>query len=261
MKYCSTLLIFLSLTTSAAEDSTQTSIPQYLAGHNLSPTTDVLPEGKTILGTYVYGYGLTDRWMIATCPWLIVGYNMPNVGIKYSTPSHSIFKQVSSEFLYFKTINYGLKWYRQNSLWWRNTGTIEVLPQYSIHSNLGFQYFFDDSAPFSMRPPTLTNTPITLSISTLHQYEFDSKWGTFAEFGLLGANYSNKYLQIGASVFYRFASGYIQLGISQSVRLGPKVLPDQPIREWIDNLGDSHSSVFYLFQSPIHPEIQIQFYL
>src|SRR3954469_24971416 len=66
---------------------------QLFIGHNLTPSTDVLPSGRYTVGTYAAGVGLTENLLIATSPWIWSTYNTMNLHLKYSqvvTPQSTV---------------------------------------------------------------------------------------------------------------------------------------------------------------------------
>jgi hypothetical protein len=237
-----------------------------LLGHNLTPTSYTTQKGQVLAGAYEIAYGITDQLMVGTSPWMIIGYNMPMVNFKYGFTPDLIFDHASIETMYFKTFSYGWNRYKQESTWLRLTGTNQFSSNYSLHTSFGFQYAFTDVVSFSMRPPPLNNTPITLSLSALQEIHFSKNVGMFAESGLLGFNFPNRYLHVGASGFWQWATGYIQLGLSKTFQIGPQRLNIDSIpynmwqgHQWKISEGKYSSTIYYASNEPFHPEIHIQF--
>jgi len=233
-----------------------------LLGHNLTPTSYTLEKNSVVLGLYYIGYGVTDNFMVATSPWMLGLYNMPMLDFKlgFFPP---LFDHASVELMYFKTAEFLLNDFHQNSTWFRLTTTSEFGKNYRLHVCLGIQYFFDDLLAFSMRPPPTNNTPLTISFSTLQEIHFSQHWGTFLESGFLGINYPNRYLHLGLSGFYQWSRGYLQLGLSKTIPIGPDYLGNHPNDSpyWKNGNGDFVDSVYYGDPSPIHPEIHLEFLL
>jgi hypothetical protein len=243
----------------AADDQQQDEIP--LFGHNLTSTSDTLHAHQWILGEYAVGYGFDDHFMVIMSPWISLNYNMTSFGFKYGVSPGWLFDRVSIETYYFKTLPILFNMYRQESTFSRFTATKRFSNTYRLHTGFIFQYFWDDRAPFSLRPPPLGGSPVTLAASFLHEIHLSPEWGFFVETGVLGANYPNRYLQLGASGFYEKSWGYIQLGMSASVPIGSPELQGATPVGWTDPSGDLHENVFYERKIPIHPEVQIEFFL
>ncbi len=234
-------LLLLGL--SAFGDSTSSPM---LAGHNFTPTSYTLKNKQITLGTYVIGFGITDNWTVGTCPWLLTAYNMPMIETKYAIQTDSFFQRVSLDANYFKTFAYFKNLYKQESVFIRLTGTHRFDELYALHVSLGYQYFFDDEHPFSLRLIPGKATPVNLNLTTLSEFQLSPHFGAFAEFGLAGLNYSVLWLHTGLSGFYKWDWGMAQLGFSRTVSLGQ--VP------YYTN-GDTAQVVYW------HPEIQLQFFL
>ena len=230
-----------------------------LLGHNLTPTSNTLNAGQTMIGTYAIAYGFTDSLTVGTSPWLIVQYNMPAISVKYAFPVNEVITRLQIEQLYLKTFDFGWDRYKQESIWTRITASHRFDEHYTLHVNYGFQYFWDDTVAFSMRPTPVHHTPVTMSFSTLSEISFTDQFGIFAEAGILGLNYSNKYLQVGLSGFWKWSTGYIQLGVSRSYEIGPEYTTLADYTEWTNMYGVDRHSIFKYTRNPFHPELQLEF--
>lgn len=235
-----------------------------LLGHNLDPTTEVLPAGTFMAGSYAVGYGISDHWMIATSPWMIVQYNMPMIDSKFSFPvGLGLLRQVSIEGMFFKTFPYGMNIYQQESTFDRITGTFQwdELPRYKLHLTLGFQYFFNDEAPYSLNMiPSMSvgqctdqscgaPTPATLSLGALHEFDLARRYGFFLETAVLGFNYENPYLHTGASIFFKGESWMAQLGASFS-------WSTEPVQRFYADGSVYEQDIGHYWA--VHPEVQAQ---
>lgn len=235
-----------------------------LLGHNLTSTTDTPKAGQWLLGDYAIAYGVSDELMLGVNPWLVINYNMTAAGFKYGVDRGKYFQnfldRISLEAYLFKTYQVLFDGYHQTSLFTRLSGTETLAPNYRLHGSLSFQYFFDSLSAFSLRPPTIGASPVTLAVGALHEIHVTENAGLFLEQGVLSLNSANRYIQIGLSGFYQQRWGYIQLGLSKSYPIGER-LTGYPPAYWTDNHGGNHESVYYLFYAPVHPEIQIEFLL
>lgn len=232
-----------------------------LLGHNLTPTSNTLHQGEITAGTYALAVGLNENVTVGTSPWLVWLYNMPALSVRYGLETEGFFTRVSVEQLFFKTFKYGYNMYQQQSSWTRITATRRFDGFYSLHGNLGLQYFWDDAVPFSMRPIPTNGTPITLSVSTLHELHFTDSFGAFFETGLLGVNYPNRYAHVGLSGFYKWSRGYVQIGISKTYPIGPEYISLNQFEIWENDQGEWRASVYRKSPAPIHPEVQFQLML
>lgn len=253
----------IETTSDLSEPFTSSNHSNLLLGHNVTPTSYTLGKNQLVAGPYYIGYGLTDQLMIATSPWVIAAYNMPMVDLKYGFSPSVIFEHASAEFMYFKTAEFGLDWYHQESTWLRFTGTNHIGPGYDLHTCLGIQYFIDAQVPFSLRPPPTNNTPLTISLTQLNEFHLSEHWGTFIEWGVLGVNYPDRFLHLGASIFYQWKTGYLQAGASKTFAIGPEYINYGDVYDHmrVNEYGERTTSIYYLVDEPIHPEIQLEFLL
>ncbi len=267
----SILCLLTALLASAAERTSEitagasmdgpTQNPNPAFGHNVTATSYTLPKGHASVGNYFLAYGLTDEWMIATSPWLAINYNMPMIGLKFSSADSLVSSRLSLEVAYLKTYDYGLDWYHQESWLNRLTLTYVINPSYRVHVGFGFQYFLEDRAPFSLRPPSLTKTPVTTSLSALQEIQLTQSTGMFIESGILGANYPNPYGHLGLSGFIRWSNAFLQLGASTSIPLGGSATAQDTgywKKPWKNIYGEYHSSIYFSNPVAVHPEIQLQ---
>jgi hypothetical protein len=224
-------------------------------GHNLTPTSYVLPKNHFTVGAYAIAYGITDRLQVSTSPWIDLLYNMPALNVKYAFDGNEIFQQITVDGNLFKTFKFGENKNTQESFMGRVIGSHRFSENYTLHTVGGYQYFWNDERPFSLRLKPGNSDRFTLSLSTLHEFRLIDHLGFFFEAGLLGLNYNKPYLHLGVSSFVYWDWGLIQLGISQSSSLGK--MPDEKYPGLDQN---AHGTIFSGVDTVIHPEIQIQFY-
>jgi hypothetical protein len=221
----------------------------FLLGHNLTPTTYTLGQNRVTVGYYAIAYGVTDKLMIGTSPWIDLTYNMPNVDVKYgSNLDMRLVQRASAEFLYFKSYPYLRDIYRQESMLVRGTSTTRFSETSLLHLSLGLQKFWREDHPFSLRPPSQNGSSYTLSASGLVETRTTSRFGTFLEFGLIGLNYTAPYSHLGCSLYYHWNHMYIQAGMSRSAIMGELRYYGNPR----NNIGWWEAVVY-------HQELQIQF--
>ena len=231
-------LFFLFFTAVSAIAAETANSKITLLGHNLTPTTYSLPQGKFTAGTYALAYGVTDHWTIGTSPWFDVLYNMPTVVNRISFTLNTFIERLNVELHYFKTFPYGLNRYIQESFFARVTGSHKFTAAYTLNVSAGYQYFFVDTRPYSLRLISGKSTPYNASVSTLSEIRLLDRFGVFLEMGVLGLNYSVPYLHLGASAFYHWDWGFFQFGFSQTSSMGEVPL---------------YGPIVY-----VHPEIQLQ---
>lgn len=242
------------------------SIPLYarspiLLGHNLTPTSYLLADGETTVGTYALGYGVHERLTLATSPWLIINYNMPAVLSRFLL-AESADHRWSFEFNYFKTFSYLFDLYDQESVWMRSVWTARVSPGFALHTSVGWQRYYNDSRAYSMRLTVGRSDPTTLSLSTLAEIALTARWGVFLEAGVLGLNYKHPYWHLGASAYYRWSWGLLQAGLSRSTMFGPYRMLVTPEELGGDRpsavLYDEEVGRYYSVLASFHPEMQFQ---
>lgn len=219
-----------------------------LFGHNLTPTTYTLKKDQATVGFYAFAYGITDNWFIGTSPWIDLDYNMPMINTRIGLLNDSDKFRVSLDASYFKTFHFGNDKFQQESIFARLIASRKISENYIIHGSFGYQYFWEDSYPYSLRLSPTNGDRYTTSLSTLHEINFSRSFGIFAEIGLLGLNYASRYLHWGLSGFIKWPAVLLQIGLSQSRSLGPV--------HFVNPVSD----YWYERQVVLHPEIQLQFY-
>lgn len=238
-----------------------------LMGHNISPTSYVLPKGRASIGFYSLSFGLSDNVLLSTSPWLLVFYNMPSAGMKYSAAASDwaspTFSRGSFEAIWFKTTAQE-SGFRQNAIWLRATGTHEVSSNYSLHTTASFQYYMDETRPFSLRYRTVNEDPFGISVGLLHELHVHKNVAFQLETAVLNINDWLPVYHFGASVILKGQGGFFQIGASLSHRpQGPysnEQLSDGagvPV-EWVRSYQEERGGIL---RTEIHPEVQIQVFL
>jgi hypothetical protein len=225
----------------------------FFPGHNLTPTTDTLSKGEITVGTYVIGYGVTDRLTIATSPWFDYFYNMPMINGRLLVFQQNDFR-VTTEVNFFKTYDTDTGYYsragvgyEQTSAFLRVAASEKFSNFYTLTGSLGYQYFWDDLKPYSFRLVPGNTDPYNASASTLHKFSWTRHFGNFLEAGVMGLNYQTPYLHLGASIYGQWKWGLLLLGFSRTSSMGQV--------HYVTSYDDE-----YFEDVVVHPEVQFQTY-
>lgn len=238
------IFLFLALWASSSQAS-------FSFGHNLASTSETMLKGQTTAGTYALAYGVTDRFTIATSPWLIVGYNLNNAIARHSIPV-SLDYEIGQQLAYFESNpNLGSA-YMMRAASYSLTWKAMMDPSYTLYVCGNYMYFWNERRPFSLRREPYNDLPYQYSVSTLHQFHISKNFLTQFEAGVLGVNYTYPFLHGGASLGYFGKTFSYQIGASVS-RVGhpnrwqkPSYYKDTAVE------GESTEAV------SVHPEIQLQ---
>ena len=216
-----------SLSSPVPPQATATTSPKiFFPGHNLTPTTDTLSKNEVTLGTYVVGYGVTDRLTLATSPWFDYFYNMPMINGRLLVYQQNNFR-VITEINFFKTYDTSSGYYSEAGLGYEQTSAFLRIAAsekfnnfYTLTASFGYQYFWDDLKPYSFRLVPGNTDPYNASASTLHQFSWTRHFGNFLEGGVMGLNYATPYLHLGASVYSQWKWGMVLIGASRTSSMG-----------------------------------------
>jgi hypothetical protein len=273
MRYAICLLLFASITASAAgfaessdtvtlskkdyEDltdlalsnerepkSVRKSYKAILFGHNVTPTSYTLSKGTSSVGIYAVAYGVTDKLMLATSPWIDYDYNMYNVHLRYGGKIAD-----GQRLTLFKTYQTPRAYYQQESVTAQLIHSIDVSPVYTLHTVATYMYYYDDTNPYSLRMVSFNSDPYEVIVSTLHEARLSDHFGICAEIGLLGLNYFYPYLHYGASMNLMGKYWMVQAGVSHTFRPGVSY-DGRTYDEWASSKTTD----------AVHPEIHAQIY-
>ncbi len=233
-----------------------------LFGHNLTPTTSTLKKNVYSVGSYAMAFGLTDRFTIATSPWLYSEYNMYSAIGRYSLPFKDA--ELGTQLAYFKTDRMGSDFYQMEAVSVSTGYSWNVTNLYRLTLSGNYMYFFDETIPFSLRREPYNNQPFQLSLSTLHEGRFSKTVGFAAELGVLGINYSYPQAHFGASVNYKSAQWVVQAGYSQTLTLSDP----SAVRQQAKNQRQNEDGSLTQYQNQrarssdfsLHPEFQVQYF-
>lgn len=234
-----------------AVDAAAPALPQKSFGHNLAPSNETLSKGQWTAGSYYLGTGITDDLTVGLSPWILFGYNLDNLIIKYKHKFQSD-EYMSHQLAFFTTNNQLGNRYKQTSLsYWLTYGP--SFENYKCLFTLNYMYFWNETRPFSLRREPFNNQAQQITITSLHQFQFSPRTILQFELGILGINYSFPNLSAGASWLHYFASNWsTQIGASFSKRIGYPRSPD-PNDTYIKAEENYYSD-------SIHPEIQFQYW-
>lgn len=234
----------------------------FMAGHLLTPAVSTLPAGKWAAGTIALGYGITDRFMIATSPWLISYYNLNNLIIRYRAPI-DMDRFWGTQIAYFKDNPSFGKTYKMEAYGFWGLYRYRVNAAYRVVASLNYFYFKDSTIPFSLKRWDLSNisNPSQFTISTLNEVGITKTLRLFVEFGFLGVNYSTPNYHFGTSLAYRWDDGYMQLGLSGTGYISnmTKSAYNQIFNQTVNNPAATMDfDSVYRNSVAIHPEVQLQ---
>ncbi len=224
-----------------------------LFGHNLSATTQTLKKNTWSIGNYVLVYGITDNLTLATSPWMLNSYNMYSAVLRYRKPL-SENKDFGVQISYFKTEQILSDFYQMEALSLSGIYHYKFNFLFSTYLNFNYMYFWDETAPFSLRPEPYNDQAWQYSVSLLNEVKLYKKFGTLFEFGILGLNAGKSRAHLGVSFHYRGEQWLFQLGSSFSaIPIGIEKAYTQKQAKALseDPSGD---------QFMVHPEIQIQYF-
>lgn len=239
-------------------------------GHNLSPTTNTLPEKTVSAGIYLLGYGFSDDIMIATSPWFHMFYNMDSYIIKsklHNGKDYSIAFQTA----YFKSKNKAQiensdrnqfvgNYYQMEAILSNLIFTKKITPYYIFSTNFGHHYYLDETVPFSVRRESFKDSPYQFNLSTYHEFLLEENFSIGTEFGLLGMNYLYPQVITGISFNFKGASWQMQLGVSvtgtSKAYLSSKKVDNNRANNGYTSSERENGKVDF----SAHPEIQLQYY-
>lgn len=183
-------------------------------GHNLSHTDYTFNEARCTLGFQITACGGND-YIVGTSPFLISFYNMNNAYLrknvyKSGKTTHSL------ELAYFQTYADEYTGFKMNSFWTYYIYSRKVSANYKFHFNIIGSYYSDDQFPFSLRRPTVNNTPYQFNISTLHEVKISKGISVLGEVGVLHVSDVYPRIHVGTSFVFKGDNFLAQIGFSMS---------------------------------------------
>ncbi|MBC7464848.1 MAG: hypothetical protein H7256_02560 [Bdellovibrio sp.] len=263
-------------------------------GHNLSQTAEVLSEGEMTVGPQVLGYGISDRWTIATSPWLVQDYGMFSLFNRYKVSDDRSF-QLS----YFKACfgsdncvrpiyrvpapNPGTSEYYQRNIdsqagysmeaiWLVMIDRYELNDHYVLNINYGLQYYANQKMPFSLKRPSSNPKPWQFQLTTLHEAGLVGPFKLYGEFGTLIPTDTQPYIHLGTSLGYKKGRIETHLGLSMTAKILALVNPayrldvQQQLRNEsktydapAHSVAGTHETDPYENDYAFHPEFSFQY--
>lgn len=215
-----------------------------LLGHNLSNTSNVLDPGECTIGFLHAGCGVSEKLTVGSSPWMALSYKMAALALRYQL-SHSANQQESFQLSYLKTFEkrynyfevekdeFGFKnsvekfrGYEMESLWMMYVRSKKLAPHFTLHYNFHINYYFNETAPFSLRRPYEDPSPWQLNATTLFEVDLYKGWFIQGELGLLDIINSPVHTHAGVSLGWKWSKGYISLGFSQTSTFKALFSPD-----------------------------------
>ena len=228
----------------------------FFVGHSLSQTTYTLEKGQAMAGTFAMAYGVTDSVTLATSPWLLGLYNMPNFIVRTKL---DVSKHLGLGFQagYMRTEPYLQDSYKMEASYFNALVSSKWSRLFISHFQLNVMNFLDDERPFSIRVAQPT-TPLQISVSVLNEIsvfkKYKDEFGIGLELGRIGVNEPLPYNHFGFSFFRKVDKLLIQLGVSISATpnvessdlafIGSSMLPS----------GEEFKKIV------THPEVQLQWF-
>ena len=242
-------------------------------GHLLTSNNQVLQKNHWGLGTLYAGYGITDRWTVATSPFVLFDFNMFNLQSR-AVWQLSEKSRLGIDLGYYKSINpkkseyydyclanspttpvaqctdnieriAGFKKFKMEAWTIKATYSRLMTSRYRFSTSLSYFYYIDDERPFSFRMDPANKDKYSLALTTLHELKIAAKSYLNVEAGLWGLNYQHPYYHVGLT--YNYQTEKWIFGIGASSTFNPN-FPKQKVRKF----------VYYDSRWSLHPEIQIQ---
>jgi hypothetical protein len=224
-------------------------------GHNMSPNSYTLNKGDCTVGPYAAACGVTDDLTLGSSTWLYWNYNMYSVFFRAGHRFNSEWR-ASIQSAYLKTFDVGkyLGYVMESS---RSHFTLSRKHSsgITVHYNLTYEYFLDETLPHSMRREPLKNDPSQVSATALLEYEASKDYLLHYETGIHGVNYHYPQLLVGFSGGRKFKNSFLQIGVSMT---------GTPKAYFTSNRFDSsrvneRTKQYMKYDFSVHPEFQWQY--
>lgn len=241
-------------------------------GHNLSATSYLLGKYQCTLGIQVAGCGLTEKWTLATVPWLYFNYNTWSVVNRFRIKTYEGGGSWSAQLGYFKTFpqarnnKYVTYPYEMEAYWLQIIRAVPMARHYRMYLNFHTNYYANDKRPFSMRRPIPDRNSGQIAITSLHEIALYKRWFVMGELGFLEVLQPSPYVHAGFS-FGRSGYSYEwHLGYTlTSTPLGlfnPRSRRDyqQELRDTKDGFNQDLDREKTKRDYAIHPEFALQLF-
>lgn len=180
-------------------------------GHNVSATSYVLGQWSCTIGAQVAGCGLTDRWTLATVPWLYVNYNMISIVNRYRLVNLPEGGNWTIQAAYFKTFpqarsdKYITYPYEMEAYWLQFIRMVPMARHFRMYYNIATNYYANDKRPFSLRRPIEGRSPFQINLTVLNEVALINRWYLMGELG--GLDVFQRWPHVHAGVSFG-RSGY-----------------------------------------------------
>ncbi len=160
-------------------------------GHNVSSTGYLMQSGHCTAGFQVAGCGLSDRWTLATVPWLYFNYNMWSLVNRVRLKTYPDGGAWTVQFGYFKTFpqsrndKYITYPYEMEAYWLQWIRSIPVAKHYRMYANIHTNYYANDKRPFSVRRPIANRNDGQVNLTSLHEIALYKRFFFLGELGLV----------------------------------------------------------------------------
>ncbi len=263
-------------TTEAPAATTESQPKEKLAprmGHNLSATGYLLGKYQCTLGIQVAGCGLTEKWTLATVPWLYFNYNTWSVVNRVRLKTYEGGGSWSAQFGYFKTFpqarnnKYITYPYQMEAYWLQIIRAIPMSRHYRLYLNVHTNYYADDKRPFSMRRPVPDRNSGQVGITSLHEIALYKRWFVMGELGFLeilqkSPPYAHAGFSFGRSGYtYEWHIGYTLTSTPLGL-FNPRSRRDyqQELRDTKDGFNQNLDREKTKRDYAIHPEFALQYF-
>ncbi len=241
-------------------------------GHNVSATTYVLSQGDCTIGIQVAACGLTNRWTLATVPWLYVNYNTWSVLSRFRLVTYPEGGNWTMQLGYFKSFpearsdKYVTYPYDFEAYWLQFIRAYPMARHYRIYFNVATNYYANDRRPFSLRRPIERRNQSQINLTTLHEVALIKRWYIMGEIGLLDVAQPIQHVHVGAS--FGRSGFYYEWHLGFSLTATPLALFNpRSRRDYQQELRDTeHGFETHLDREKtkrdyaIHPEFTVQLF-
>ena len=246
-------------------------------GHNMSPNSYTLNKGDFAVGPYATVYGVTDNFMVGMSPWIYYDYNANNFTMKYKIDLGNE-QAVSFQYMYFKTygefddapikdytsgktrgFEYDFQYIMEVSKYYA-TYSNKITDSVTSHTTLTYDYYNNETYPYSIRREPLNNDPYQFNLSNLFEIQLQDNLLLQQEIGVLGLNYFYPQIIYGASLGFQFDDLYLQLGFSMTGTYEAYMNPDKRRNVYFDIIGGEYNRDSVKYDFSMHPELQLQYF-
>lgn len=272
----------LTTTSTTVDSPSKTSRPNEATsfGHNLTASAHLLPDKVCSIGLQAIACGILPTFTLGTSPWLYSDYNMASLIGRWQVGRQGSSRN-NLQFAYFNTFNsgrqydgydssgnyYHFPYYQMEAAWLTWIHYERVNSHFDFTTNVGAQYYWNLTRPFSLRRPDRQLNPWQLTFSTLSEAQLVGPIYLSAEVGFIYPLEANPYLHTGATLQLRSEHVLVGLGYSLTSTFRALASPigrrdcQQAIMGYGQTYQDRKDPDCYDADYAIHPEFtaQVQF--